>query len=70
MQSQKKSSGIKLPEVHGVKKTLVTNLLPEQKMIPQIISNVNNMKPRSGQGRVGTRHRKPQTSREHNHSNE
>ena len=40
------SSGIKLPEVHVVKKTLDTNLLPEkQKMIPQIKKGVEN-KPR------------------------
>ena len=30
VQSQTKSSGIKLPEVHGVKKTLDTNTLPEK----------------------------------------
>ena len=30
MQLQTKSSGIKLPEVHGVKKTLDTNTLPEK----------------------------------------
>ena len=54
-----KSSGIRLLEVHGVKKTLDTNLLPEkQKMIPQIKMNIEN-KPRLGQGRAGIRHRKP-----------
>ena len=31
MHSQTKSSRIKLPEAHGVKKTLDTNLLPEKK---------------------------------------
>ena len=56
---QTKSSGIKLPEVHGVKKTLDTNLLPEkQKVIPQINKNVEN-KPGLGHGRAGIRHRKP-----------
>ena len=36
-QSQTKSSGIKLPEVHGIKKILDTNLLPEkQKRAPQV----------------------------------
>ena len=34
--SQTKSSGLKLPEVHGIKKTLDTNSLPErQKIAPQ-----------------------------------
>ena len=43
---QTKSSGIRLPEVHGVKKTLDTNLLPEkQKTIQKIKKNVKN-KPR------------------------
>ena len=41
-----KSSGIMLPEVHGLKKTLDTNLLPEeQKIISQIKKKVEN-KPR------------------------
>ena len=46
MHSQTKSRGIKLPEVHGVKKTLDTNLLPEkQKLILQITMDIEN-KPR------------------------
>ena len=46
--SQTKSSGIKLPEVHGVKKTLDKNLLLEkEKIILQIKKNVEN-KPRLG----------------------
>ena len=60
MHLQTKSSGIKLPEVHGVKKTLDTNLLPEkQKIILQINKNVEN-KPRLGQGRTGIKCKKPQ----------
>ena len=60
MHSQTKSSGIKLPEVHGVKKTLETNLLPEkQKLIPQIKMDIEN-KLRLGHGRAGIRCRKPQ----------
>ena len=56
---QTKSSGIKLPEVHGVKKALDTNLSPEkQKMIPQIKKNIEN-KPRLEQKRAGIRHRNP-----------
>ena len=58
--SQTKSSGIKLPEVHGVKKTLDMSLLPEkQKVIPQIKKGVEN-KPRLGKGRAEIRCRKPQ----------
>ena len=60
MHSQAKSSGIKLPEVHGVKKILDTNLLPEmQKVILKIKKTVQN-KPRLGQGITGIRCRKPQ----------
>ena len=57
---QTKSSGIKLPEVHGVKKTLDTNLVAKkQKVISQIKKTIEN-KPRLGQGRAGIRHRQPQ----------
>ena len=60
MQSQTKSSGVILPEVHGAKKILHMNLLPEkQKMIQQIKKAIEN-KPRLGQGRAGIRHEKPQ----------
>ena len=52
---------MKLLEVHGVKKTLDTNLLPEkQKTIPQIINNINNIKPRLGQGRARIKCKKSQ----------
>ena len=57
---QTKSSGVKLPEVHGAKKILDMNLLPKkQKVIPQIKKTIEN-KPRLGQGRAGIRHRKSQ----------
>ena len=57
---QTKSSGAKLPEVHGVKKILNMSLLPEkQKVILQIKKTIEN-KPRLGQGRTGIRCRKPQ----------
>ena len=60
MHSHSKSSRIKLPEAHGMKKTLDTNLLLEkQKIIPQIKKNVEN-KPRLGQGRAGIKHKEPQ----------
>ena len=51
MFSQTKSSRIKLPEVHSVKKTLDMNLLPEkQKVIPQINFRTIENKPRLGKG--------------------
>ena len=54
-----KLSGIKLPEVHGRKKTLDSNSLPEiQRTAPQVKSNPK-MKPRLGQGRVGIKCKKP-----------
>ena len=60
MHLQTKSSGIKLSEVHGVKKTLDTNvLLKKQKVIPQIKKTVKN-KSRLEQGRAWIRQRKPQ----------
>ena len=59
MQLQKNSRGIKLPEVHGVKKTLNTNTLPKkQKLSPQIKKNVK-MKLRLGHGRTGKNSRNP-----------
>ena len=49
-----------LPEVHGAKKTLDTNVLPE-KQKPQLQNKqVIENRPRLGQGRAGIRHRKPQ----------
>ena len=58
--SQTKSMGIKLPEVHSVKKTLDTNTLPEkQRITPQIKRNVE-IKWRLGQGRAGVKCMKPQ----------
>ena len=48
---------MKLPEVHGVKKTLDTNTLPErQKITPQI-------KPRLGQERAGVKCKKPKVTK-------
>ena len=42
---QTKSSGIKLPEVHGAKKIFDMNLLPKkQKVIPQIKKTIENKK--------------------------
>ena len=55
-----KSSEVTLPEVHGARKILDTNILPEkQRMVLQNKKVIEN-KLRLGQGRVGIRHKKPQ----------
>ena len=53
MHSQAKSSGTKLPEVHGVRKELNPNLRPEK----QHTMSKKGMteKPHIGKGRVGLR---------------
>ena len=59
-QLQMKSSGIVLPEVHGTKKTLDTNVLTEEQK-PQIQNKqVDENRPRLEQGRAGIKHKKPQ----------
>ena len=59
-QSQTKSSRIALPEVHGAKKTLDTNMLRE-KQKPQLQNKqVVENRPRLGQGRAGIRCKNPQ----------
>ena len=55
MQSQAKSSGIKLPEVHGVRKILDPNLRPEkQHTLPK---QGNLERPHIGQGELVQRGR-------------
>ena len=55
---QTKSSGITLPEVHGTKKMLDTNVLQE-KQKPQLhTKQVDENRPRLGQGRAGIKHAK------------
>ena len=55
--SQAKSSGIKLPEVHGVKKNLHPNLKPEKR---HTIPKQGSMeRPHIGQGRAGSRRKRP-----------
>ena len=57
---QTKKRGIALPEVHGTKKTLDTSILLE-KQKPQLQDKqLDENRPRLGQGRTGTRYRKPQ----------
>ena len=59
MRSQMKVTGIMLPEVHGSKKLLDTNVLPE-KQKPQIHKKwVDKNRPRLGRGRAGLKHKKP-----------
>ena len=55
--SQARSSGVKLPEVHGMEKSLDPNLKPEK---PHAISKQGSMeRPHSGQGRSGIRRKRP-----------
>ena len=57
MWSQTKSSGIKLPDVHGVSKNLDPHIQPEKQITEPIKENkILQEKPRIGQGRAG---RKP-----------
>ena len=53
---QAKSSGISLPEIHGIGKGLDPNILPEKQMIKPIASSkgIPLIKPRFGQGRLGS----------------
>ena len=62
-QSQTKSSGIILPEVHGVKKILDTNSLPERQKIAPQVKKGSESKPRLGQGRAGISAKNPQTTK-------
>ena len=57
---QTKSSEIALPKVHGAKRMLDTNVLPEEQK-PQLQNKqVDSNRPRLGQGRAGIRCKKPQ----------
>ena len=55
--SQTRFSGIKLPEVHGVRKNLDPNIKPEKGHANPIKGSVE--KPHIGQGRTGLRRGKP-----------
>ena len=56
-----KSSGIKLPDVHGIGKKTYPNVLPDKQVIKPIRvtrpKEVSQIKPRLGQGREGLRHK-------------
>ena len=57
MRSQAKSSSIKLPEVHGMRKNLDPNLRPEkQHTLPK---QGSLQRPHIGQGRAGSKRKKP-----------
>ena len=60
-QSQTKSSGMKLPEVHGVSKSLDPNiqLKKNQNIKPLKGNKILQERPQIGQGRVGMRRRPP-----------
>ena len=59
MQSQTKSSRIKLPDIHGVSKNLDPNIQPEKQTIRALKGNeILQEIPRIGQGRAGMRRRK------------
>ena len=59
MQSQTKAAGIKLPEVHGVEKTILT-CPPIGKQKPQIQERQEyNNRPKLGTGRAGMPHKQP-----------
>ena len=61
MWSQTKYSGINLPEVHGVSKSLDPNAQPEKQTVkPSKVNKVSQVKPRTVQGRAGLRRKKPQ----------
>ena len=59
--SQAKSSGIKLPEVHGVRKGLDSNIQPEKQVLMPTactkMKEVSQIKPRIGQRRAGLKHK-------------
>ena len=58
--SQVKSTGIKLPEVHGVSKGSDPNTQPEKQVSKPLIKEISQIKPQIGQGRAGSRQKKPQ----------
>ena len=57
MQSQAKSSGIKLLEVHGVRKNLYPNLRPEKQYTSPKQANLE--RPCIGQGSAGSKRKRP-----------
>ena len=60
---QTKSSGIKLPEVHRVRKILNTKSPTEKQKIDPELKKGTEIKPRLGQGRAGIKHKRPQVTK-------
>ena len=59
MQSQAKAAAVKLPKVHGTRKTISTHS-PIEKQMPQIQERqVDNNRPKLGRGRAGMQHKQP-----------
>ena len=58
-----KSSGTVLPEVHGLKKILDTNSLPEKQETAPQVKKSSEIKTRLGQGRVGIKYKKPHATK-------
>ena len=56
--SQTKATGITLPEVHGMKKTLDTRMLPEKQKTQIQAEQLVKIRPKLGRGRAGIRHKK------------
>ena len=55
-----RAAGVNLPEVHGARKTIVTNMSLE-KQKPQIQEKqVDKNRPKLGRGRAGMQHKHPQ----------
>ena len=52
---QAKSSGMNLPEVHGVSKGLDINIPPEKQVTKPLVNKISQIKPRIGQERAGLR---------------
>ena len=60
MQSPTKVAGVKLPEVHGTRKTIETHS-PIEKQNPQIQEKqIDNNRPKLGRGRAGMQHKHQQ----------
>ena len=58
-QSQAKSSGIKLTEVHGISKSLNPNVQPEKQVTKPLVKEISQIKPGIGQRQAGSRWKKP-----------
>ena len=50
----------KIPEAHGASKSLDLNIWPEKRVSKPLIKEILQVKPQIGQGRAGSRWKKPQ----------